>query len=119
MNKLYLILTVALATSFTLTTSCGEKTQTPEQLKMVAIKEGKEAMEKLNELGNQKGIYKPIPEETIDSLLEIVNKGRKETGEALIYTRKQAAAMGFDTSEAGRKKSSALEFIKASRNAGK
>ena len=98
MKKQSFILAVAIAT-FTLT-ACGEKKQTPEELKMVAIKNGKEAMQEYTRLGTSGISY--IPEKTIDSLLEIINKGRKETGEALIYTKKQMAEMGIDTSKAGR-----------------
>jgi len=106
MNKLSLILAVALATSFTLTTSCGEKTQTPEQL-----------------AARQKQI--------IDS---IIDNAPKAPGGGIIVTKEQAAILGTDTAprtlEEGmqernklkaefKRKKDSIEAAKASRNAGK
>ena len=77
MKKQYFILAIALTGIFTLT-NCGEKTQTPEEMKMVAIKEGKEAEKALLNLTLIE--RSNLSEKTRDSILEVINKGKSNAG---------------------------------------
>ena len=84
MKKQSFILAVAIAT-FTLT-ACSEKTQTPEEMKMVAIKNGKEAGEALKNFPHKNTFNDFTKEEikTFDSLVEIANKGYKASNDIRI-----------------------------------
>jgi len=95
MKKLSISLAMAtLAVASTLTISCGEKTKTPtpEEIKLAVVQEGKKAQQKIWELN------KNIDEKTEDSLIKIINEGRKAEGNVLkmltkkekkIWTKKQ------------------------------
>ena len=75
MKKFSLILTFAmLAITFTLA-SCGEKTQTPEQMKIVARQEREKALEKLKQAGNGQIT---LTDEEVYELVKIANKGANE-----------------------------------------
>jgi len=85
MKKLSFILAIASAITFTLT-ACGEKAQTPEEMKLAARQDREKALEELRQNGHN---GKQLTIEQMDSLVKIINKGKNEDEYEMIIIKEE------------------------------